>query len=128
MLEEFVINRWNKQCFTAATSGLSGPTKIDPSAIVRCRLGRGLQYKDGQVAVDFFPELQPDTSVPPNPGCPTPPPGAVIVGTPSDPCAYVGGDSATDGGENAGDDWFGKLIVGAASAAGGYLLMRRWSR
>lgn len=122
LLEEFVVHRWNHQCFTVATSGLGQPS-IDPKAM-RCKLGGGLDYDAGQARVDYFPELEPDTSVPPPLPCPKPAPGQVLVGSQSDPCATVG-EPVEPPDEGLG---LGSIVLGLASAAGGYWLVRRFGR
>jgi len=130
MLEEFCLNRWNRQCFTPAMSGVGGMPAIDPTLVMKCKLGQGIPYSSSTLQkVDFFPDLQPDTSVPPPAGCPTPPEGATLVGTPSDPCAYVGGaepDAAAP--ENEEGLGLGTVVAGLASALAGYFIVRGWRR
>lgn len=80
LLAAFTVQRWNADCGLVATSG--------PDTAEGCVPGSGLVYGDAPAAkTDYFPDLP--SAVPVTVGCPPPPPGHVLVGSATDPCATV---------------------------------------
>lgn len=89
MLEEFCVKRWRRDCEPVAVIGVGTLVGFgglgDP---VSCKLEQGIAYSHSDAGkVDYFPEIAADTPPVPAPTCPPPEPGAIIVGSPSDPCA-----------------------------------------
>lgn len=84
LLKHFAVKRWNADCGAVVTAAA---VAFDAST---CKPGGGLSYdKSDAKKVDMFPEIGEGGGVPMPPPCPAPPPGYVIVGSPTDPCAIA---------------------------------------
>jgi len=114
VVDTLLVRRWNPACE-------SDPIPVGGAPAAKCTFGSGTAYGEGPPPAPLPDPYPFDFALPyVSPECPTPPPGAVVLGRPGDPCWY-GQDDAP---ERRAQGAFVGVLVGVTGLALGYIAWR----